>query len=84
MSNKPEFTLRRFGVLAYNTGFTLWVYRHVGELADVCADHFFDPAADMIAARDHIHVTGSDGGAMLWVASSTEAAGVVTKRMAST
>lgn len=84
MSENLEFTLRRLGVLAYNAGFTMWVYRHPGALSEVCAERFFSPAADMIAACDHIHVTASDGGALLWVASASEAHGVVTKRMAST
>jgi hypothetical protein len=84
VSEAPEFTLRQLAVLAYAQKFTQWLYQQRIPIATICAAKFFSPAWDMFAAGDHIHVSGADGAAILWVVSSSMEGGVVTKPMART
>ena len=67
-NDTPEFRVRDLPVLAYALGFTLWLYKAgIATRADVMAKGFFDAAADMLAKGDHIHISASDGGAILYV-----------------
>jgi hypothetical protein len=73
------------GVLAYQRGFTLWVYRQPGlTLADAMRPGFFDSALDLVAPGDRIMVSASDGAMDLHVAAATEAAGVLVERLQAT
>jgi hypothetical protein len=77
------FALRNLSVLAYAQGFTLWHYRGSAcPLARATAPGFFNPAADLIAAGDMLLVSAADGGRVLFVATSSEAAGVATTSLA--
>lgn len=72
------FAIRNLSVLAYAQGFTLWHYKATGAtLASVQARGFFHPAADLVAGGDMILISASDGGAVAFVASASEAGGVV-------
>lgn len=65
------FAIRNLSVLSYAQGFTLWHYKAgAASLADVSADGFFDPAADMIAAGDMMMISAPDGGRLIVVAAS--------------
>jgi hypothetical protein len=80
-----SFSIRNLHVLAYAAGFTEWVYKTpTAALDGLLAPGFFNPAADMLAGHDHIHVSANDGGMLLWVQSSTAQGGVVVKVMART
>ncbi len=72
-----SFAIRNLSVLAYAQGFTLWHYRATTtSLEAVRAPEFFDAAQPSIAAGDMILVTARDGGTVLFVGTSSEAAGV--------
>ena len=62
------FAIRNLSVLAYAQGFTLWHYKSVAALAEICARGFFDGAADMMAAGDMVLISAADGGRVLFVA----------------
>ncbi len=57
-----QFQLRFLSVIAYARGFTLWHYNGTdATLAELCAEGFFDRAELMIASRDAIYISASDG-----------------------
>ena len=58
------FRIRDLSVLSCTQGFTVWHYK-AAALADVLKAGFFDDASDMIVHGDHMHVSASDGGALL-------------------
>ena len=64
------FMFQHIGVLAYAAGFTLWVYKHSGPIADVTAPGFFEPAADTLAIGDMLMVVGADGNKIVAVRST--------------
>lgn len=75
-----EFSLRRLSVLAYARGFTQWVYQDASTpLAVLRTDGYFSPGADMFAVGDHIHISAADGGTIVQVMTSSEAAGVTVR-----
>lgn len=77
------FAIRNLSVLAYAQGFTLWHYKAAGgQLADAAAPGFFDPAGDMLATGDMLLVSAADGGRVLFVAASSDNAGVATAPLA--
>ena len=64
----PAFAVRNLSVLHYAQGFTGWHYKAgLATVADVLAPRFFQPAEDMLAPGDHIAISASDGGAVLYV-----------------
>ena len=77
------FAIRNLSVLAYAQSFTLWHYKAAG-LAMTQAEQngFFNPCADMLATGDMMLVSANDGGCLLFVANTNEAAGVSTARLA--
>ena len=59
------FAIRDLSVLAYAQGFSLWLYKHSGPVADVREPGFFNDACTVFAHGDHIHIKALDGGALL-------------------
>lgn len=77
------FAIRNLSVLSYAAGFTSWHYKAgIGTLADIQQPGFFNDAADMIAPGDHMDISVSDGGCILFVDSVAD--GVKVRVMAST
>lgn len=60
------FAIRNLSVLQYANGFTLWHYK-APAIRDVLTPGYFDEAEYMLAHGDHMHVSASDGGALLWI-----------------
>jgi hypothetical protein len=62
------FSLRNLSVLAYASGFTLWLYKAGSEEhADVTRPDFFEEVGDMLAVGDMVLVAAREGGRMLCV-----------------
>jgi len=63
------FSLRNLSVTAYANGYTSWCYRGVSSatIAEVQADGFFNPSADMLNPGDTIMCSCRDGGVLLYV-----------------
>ena len=77
------FAIRNLSILAYAMGFSLWHYKaRTISLAQVQCAGFFDDAVDQFAVGDMIHISASDGGCILFVASVAD--GVKVRVMAST
>jgi hypothetical protein len=79
-----EFRIRNLSVLAYAQGFTQWHYKHGGVMRDALAPGFFNSAAELIATGDMVLVSCRDGGAMLFIEHSDDAATVRTEPMCAT
>lgn len=74
--------IRNLHVLAYAAGFTLWVYKNPTQtLADIEAPGFFNSIPGYFVAGDQIHVAARDAGTILSVVSSSDAGGVVVRRL---
>ncbi len=66
------FAIRHLSVIAYSEGFTLWHYNASTEtVCDTVSHGFFDDAVLMMVSGDMIHVSAVDGGATLFVSSTS-------------
>ena len=62
------FCSRNLSVLAYSNGFTLWLYKAIGEIGAILANpRFFEEAGDILAGGDMVVVSARDGGRVLSV-----------------
>jgi len=83
MADTPQFAIRNLSVVAYAMGFTSWHYKAgILTIADILAPAFFKDAEDMLAPGDHIAISASDGGALLYVDRAGD--GVAVRLMART
>ncbi len=62
------FCVKNLSVLAYSSGFTLWLYKAANDGGTVFSDPcFFDDAGDILAGGDMVMVSSRDGSRVLSV-----------------
>ena len=62
------FCIENLSVLAYSSGFTLWLYRSADDNQSVVASsHFFQEAGDMLNSGDMVMISALDGSRILSV-----------------
>jgi hypothetical protein len=63
--------LGRLSVLAYASGFTLWLYKPHGVAKSIREPGFFDGLAHLLHRGDALIISAEDGGEMVFVAQNT-------------
>ena len=61
---RPTFLARNLAVLNYAQGFTFWLYRHPGALAECEAPGFFNDATETLSHGDLIAIKSLTGTAI--------------------
>ncbi|WP_291299277.1 hypothetical protein [Elioraea sp.] len=63
--------VQRLSVLAYASGFTLWLYKPEMGVQSIREPGFFNRLAHLLHPGDSVIISASDGGEMVFVAQNT-------------